>query len=75
MRKIVFYKVDTALTRHNFDECICWEEVKEALSELQDDEFRVYDLDSKEDVQLMSDDYNDMAIDGSGWWCYVFWGD
>jgi hypothetical protein len=42
--------------------------IKEMLSELSDEELRMYDMDNKYDIVAFEDDYNDEILDG-GWWC------
>ena len=40
------------------------------LSELSDDELRIYDLDNEFEYDYLQEDYNDEILDG-GWWCVV----
>ena len=70
---LAFYKVDNSkkYERHTFDMwCDRPQVIKEMLSELSDDELRIYDLDNKFDSDYLQDDYNDEILDG-GWWCVV----
>lgn len=71
--KLAFYKVDNSkdYERHTFDNLYDSPQViKEMLSELRDDEFRVYDMDNSIDRSIFQDEYNDEDLDG-GWWCVV----
>lgn len=74
---LAFYKVDNKKNyeRHTFD-CLGKEETLNALSELPDDEVKLYDTDnfaSQAKTPSLADfevDYNDTLLDG-GWWCVV----
>lgn len=70
---LAFYKVENSqgYERHTFDMwCDRPQVIKEMLSELSDDELRMYDMDSKYDADYFKEDYNDEVLD-SGWWCVV----
>ncbi len=70
---LAFYKVDNSKNyeRHTFDMlCDRPQVIKEMLSELSDEELRMYSMDNKYDIIALEDDYNDEVIDG-GWWCVV----
>lgn len=71
--KLAFYKVDNKkyYDRHTFDYLYDKPEViKKMLSELSDEELRMYDMDNRHDVDFFQEDYNDEILDG-GWWCVV----
>ena len=71
--KLAFYKVYNSKNyeRHTFDK---WYDkpdvIKNMLSELSDEELRMYDMDDRYDVDFFQEDYNDEELDG-GWWCIV----
>ena len=70
---LAFYKVDNSKNyeRHTFDMwCDGPQVIKEMLSELSDEELRMYDMDNNIDISIFQDDYNDEELDG-GWWCIV----
>lgn len=70
---LVFYKVDNSkgYERHTFDMwCDRPQVIKEMLSELSDEELRMYDMDNRYEVDFFQDDFNDEVLDG-GWWCIV----
>jgi len=70
---LVFYKVDNSkgYERHTFDMwCDRPQVIKEMLSELSDEELRMYDMDNRYEVDFFQDDFNDDVLDG-GWWCIV----
>ena len=70
---LAFYKVDNSKNyeRHTFD---MWYDkpdvIKSMLSELSDEELRMYDMENMYEVDFFQDDYNDEVLDG-GWWCVV----
>lgn len=70
---LAFYVVNNSKNyeRHTFD---MWYDkpdvIKKMLSELSDEELRMYDMDDMDDVDLFQEDYNDEILDG-GWWCVV----
>lgn len=70
---LAFYKVDNSKNyeRHTFD---MWYDrpqvIKKMLSELSDEELRMYNMDNMYDVDFFQEDYNDEILDG-GWWCVV----
>lgn len=70
---LAFYKVDNSKNyeRYTFD---MWYDkpqvIKEMLSELSDEELRMYNMNSKFDVDCLQEDYNDEVLD-CGWWCVV----
>jgi len=70
---LAFYKVDNSKNyeRHTFD---MWYDrpdvIKKMLSELSDEELRMYDMDNKFDYDYLQEDYNDEILD-DGWWCVV----
>ena len=71
--ELAFYKVDNSKNyeRHTFDVfCDRPRVIKEMLSELSDDELRIYDLDNNFDSDYLQEDYNDEILNG-GWWCVV----
>lgn len=68
---LAFYKVVNSKNyeRHTFDMwCNRPQVIKEMLSELSDDELRMYNMDNMYDVDFFQEDYNDEYLDG-GWWC------
>lgn len=70
---LAFYKVGNSKNydRHTFDVfCDRPQVIKEMLSELSDDELRIYDLDNKFDSGFLQENYNDEILDG-GWWCII----
>ena len=70
---LAFYKVDNSkkYERHTFDMwCDRPDVIKEMLSELKDEELRMYNMDNMYDVDFFQEDYNDEELDG-GWWCVV----
>ena len=70
---LAFFKVDNSkgYERHTFDVfCDRPQVIKEMLSELSDDELRIYDLDNEFEYDYLQEDYNDEILDG-GWWCVV----
>ena len=70
---LAFYKVDNSKSyeRHTFDMwCDRPDVIKEMLSELKDEELRMYNMDNMYDVDFFQEDYNDEELDG-GWWCVV----
>lgn len=70
---LAFYKVDNSKNyeRHTFDMlCDRPHVIKEMLSELSDEELRMYGMDNTHDVDFFQEDYNDEELDG-GWWCVV----
>lgn len=70
---LAFYKVDNSKNyeRHTFNMwCDRPQVIKEMLSELSDEELKMYDMDDKYDVDLFREDYNEEELDG-GWWCVV----
>lgn len=70
---LAFYKVDNSKNyeRHTFDMwCDKPQVIKEMLSELKDEELRMYNMDNMYDVDFFQEDYNDEELDG-GWWCVV----
>lgn len=70
---LAFYKVDNSkdYRRHTFDMwCDRPQVIKDMLSELKDEELRMYDMDNTYDVDLFQTDYNLEVLDG-GWWCVV----
>ena len=70
---LAFYKVGNSkgYERHTFD---MWFDrprvIRDMLSQLSDEELKMYDLDYPTDVSIFQDDYNDEELDG-GWWCVV----
>lgn len=77
---LAFYKVSNSLNyeRHTFDYiCDKPDKVLEMLRELQEDEYRIYDLSTTRTnvmhytLRDFEEDYNDEIIDGKGWWCIV----
>lgn len=69
--KLAFYKAINSKNykRHTFDKwCDRPQVIKEMLSELNDDELSIYDIDSGYDMSYFQEDYNDEVLDG-GWWC------
>ena len=70
---LAFYKVSNSKNygRHTFD---YWhhkpEVIKQMLSELSDEELRMYDMDNDDDTDFFQEDYNDEELDGS-WWCVL----
>lgn len=70
---LAFYKVDNSKNyeRHTFDVFFDRPQIiKDMLSELSDEELRMYDMDNNIDMSIFQDDYNDEELDG-GWWCIV----
>jgi hypothetical protein len=70
---LAFYKVGNSkeYERHTFDMwCDKPQVIKEMLSELKDEELRMYNMDNMYDVDFFQEDYNDEKLDG-GWWCVV----
>lgn len=70
---LAFYKVDNSKNyeRHTFDMwCDRPQVIKEMLSELKDEELRMYNMGNMYDVDFFQEDYNDEELDG-GWWCVV----
>ena len=70
---LAFYKVDNSrgYERHTFDMwCDRPQVIKEILSELKDDELRMYDMDNKHDVDFFQEDFNDEYLEPD-WWCVV----
>ena len=70
---LAFYKVDNSKNyeRHMFDMwCDKPDVIKSMLSELSDEELRMYDMNNSHDVDFFQEDYNDEYLDG-GWWCVV----
>lgn len=68
---LAFYKVDNSreYNRHTFDMwCDRPQVIEEMLSELSDEELRMYDMDNKYDKLAFEKDYNNEVLDG-GWWC------
>ena len=68
---LAFYKVGNSkdYERHTFDMwCDKPQVIKEMLSELSDEELRMYNMDNMHDADLFQEDYNDKVLDG-GWWC------
>ena len=68
---LAFFKVSNTKNydRNTFDMwCDRPQVIKEMLSELSDEELRMYDMDNKYDIVAFEDDYNDEILDG-GWWC------
>ena len=70
---LAFFKVNNSkgYERHTFD---MWfdrpQVIRDMLSELKDDELKIYDMDNTIDMSIFQDDYNDEELDG-GWWCVV----
>ena len=70
---LAFYKVDNSKNyeRHTFDK---WYDkpdvIKSMLSELSDEELRMYDMENMYEVDFFQYDYNNEVLDG-GWWCVV----
>ena len=78
--RIAFYKVDNSkeYERHTFDYVYDKpQEILKMLSELDDDEWRMYDLAqtglSSSDLTLsdFEDDYNDEMLDGGEYWSVI----
>ena len=70
---LAFYEVGNSKNyeRHTFDMwCDRPDVIKEMLSELKDEELRMYNMDNMYDVDFFQEDYNDEELDG-GWWCVV----
>lgn len=70
---LAFYKVGNSkdYERHTFDMwCDRPQVIKEMLSELKDEELRMYNMGNMHDADLFQEDYNDEELDG-GWWCVV----
>lgn len=70
---LAFYKVDNSKNyeRHTFDVFFDRPQIiKDMLSELSDEELRMYDMDNNIDMSIFQDDYNDEELDGD-WWCIV----
>lgn len=69
--KLGFYSVDNSkdYDRHTFD-CIYDEpkKIEEMLNELEEDEFRIYDMSEKSNAYFFQDEFNDEVLD-NGWWC------
>ena len=79
--KLAFYRVDNScgFHRHSFDDIYDKpQEILETLSQLEDDELRIYDtsvygygkVQPAPNLADFEDDYNDEILDG-GWWCVV----
>ena len=70
---LAFYKVDNSkdYERHTFDYFYDKpQEIEKMLSELSDEELRMYNMNSEFDVGCLQEDYNDEVLD-CGWWCVV----
>lgn len=76
---LAFYKVNNSigLKRHSFDYETDGKKVLETLSQLPDEEYKLYDMSVYGYGNLPSpnaadfeDDYNNEELDG-GWWCVV----
>ena len=70
---LAFFKVDNSKNyeRHTFDSMFDKpRQIIDKLSELSDEELRIYDINNTMDMSIFQDDYNDMELDG-GWWCVI----
>ena len=70
---LAFFKVDNSKNyeRHTFDSMFDKpRQIIDKLSELSDEELRIYDINNTMDMSIFQDDYNDEELDG-GWWCVI----
>lgn len=70
---LAFFKVDNSKNyeRHTFDSMFDKpRQIIDKLSELSNEELRIYDINNTMDMSIFQDDYNDMELDG-GWWCVI----
>lgn len=69
--KLAFFKVNNSkgYERNTFDKWFDRPQViRDMLSELNDDEIKIYDMDNEFDIRYFQEDYNDEELYG---WCVV----